>query len=101
MNNTPFVLTPPVVPLSHNAEPARGHGKGNMRVLLDPTPYPEVKRSNNERDNRDTVLMLKDDYAGAVSELTAITQYIFQNTTTKDETFSNAMLQIEIGRAHV
>ena len=40
--------------------------------------------------------MLKSDYAGAGGELTAITQYIFQNNSVDDETFSNALLQIAI-----
>jgi bacterioferritin len=41
--------------------------------------------------------MLKEDYAGAVSEMTAVAQYIYQNIlSTDNESFANAILQIAI-----
>ena len=98
MNLTSLIPEPPVVPPATEVakftdEKGRGmpRGKGNY-VLIDPAPYPEVTGSNDP----ETVKMLKEDYAGAKGELSAITQYIFQNTTTKDKTFANALLQIAI-----
>jgi len=88
MSDTPYLPKP--------SEPLRGRSTGNFTVPFDPAPYPEVKKSHDDQDNRATVAMLKEDYAGAVSELTAITQYIFQNTTAEDPAFANAMLQIAI-----
>jgi bacterioferritin len=41
--------------------------------------------------------MLKEDYAGAVSEMTAVSQYVYQNIlSTDNESFANAILQIGI-----
>ena len=98
MNLTSLIPEPPVVPPATNVAKftdQTGRGMPTRRsslVLIDPAPYPEVTGSNDP----ETVKMIKEDYAGSVSELSAITQYIFQNTTTKDETFANAMLQIAI-----
>jgi len=64
-----------------------------MAVPIDSAPYPEV---TGEHDP-ETVAMLKEDYAGADSELTAITQYVFQSGRTADnDAFANACLQIGI-----
>ena len=99
MNNTPTTpfmpAEPPVIPPVQANQPPRGHG-GRSTLFVDPAPYPEVKNLGNDADNRATVKMLKDDYAGADGELTAITTYVFQNITSEDETFANAMLQIAI-----
>jgi bacterioferritin len=91
MNNTPHRPEPPVVAMVQNLD-NRGEGANRLVVKFDAAPYPEVKGAHNPR----TIAMLKEDYAGAESELSAITQYIFQNTTTDDEAFANAMLQIAI-----
>ena len=92
MNNTPNHLTPPVVPPVQGIE-NRGNPTRGRVVAFDPAPYPEVPVGNSDPA---TVAMLKQDYAGSDGELTAITQYIFQNTVTKDPSFANALLQIAI-----
>lgn len=64
-----------------------------MPVYVDTSPYPEVEGGPDVH----TAMLLKEDYAGADSELTAITQYVFQNARmTEDEAFANAVLQIAI-----
>ena len=60
-------------------------------IFMDSEPYPEVAGGNDPA----TVALLKEDYAGAVSELTAILLYVFQNITAiNDKAYSNAVLQI-------
>ncbi len=62
-------------------------------VYLDSEPYPTVAKASDPN----TVRMLKEDYAGAVSEMTAVSQYIYQNIlSTDNESFANAILQIGI-----
>ncbi|MEA4898945.1 manganese catalase family protein [Bacillota bacterium Meth-B3] len=69
-----------------NNEPA-------MTIYLNPAPYPKVSKGSDPA----TVKLLKEDYAGAVSELTAIMQYIYQNTlSTNDESFANGVLQVAL-----
>ena len=110
MNNTPHHPKPPVVALAQNIGGNRvattqssNEGLNERRtngarprhgsiVLFDAAPYPEISGHGDPA----TIAMLKDDYAGRTSELTAITQYIFQNNSSDDETFANAMLQIAI-----
>jgi len=83
--------SPPVFPLASGQAPgAAAHG--GPTVYLDSSPYPEVTGANDP----DTVAMLKEDYAGAASELTAIAQYVFQNIQTDSDAFANAMLQVAI-----
>jgi len=81
---------PQFIPLvsSKNSQP--DHSK--MIMYLDSSPYPKVSGDNDPA----TVSMLKSDYAGASGELTAITQYVFQNGRTTDETLANSILQIAI-----
>jgi len=76
----------------HNSQTA--HPKGhNMTVYIDSAPYPEV----NGGPDPETVAMLKDDYAGAKGELTAITQYVYQSgRSTDNDAFANSLLQIAI-----
>ena len=93
MNNPINITKPPVMPLAQNVVSTSNRPtRPGTVILLDPSPYPEVKGNHDPA----TVAMLKNDYAGLVSELTAITQYIFQNNSSDDETFANAMLQIAI-----
>jgi len=92
MNQTNSHPNPPVVPLAQNVNVPR--------IQLDPRPYPEVRRATPaeggaEMDASD-VIRLQQDYAGRGGELSAITLYIFQNTTTDDVAFANALLQIAI-----
>ncbi len=58
-------------------------------------PYPEVESGP---DNRRTVLLLMEDYAGMVSELSAITQYVYQHIVLEDaaEEVSEVMRHISI-----
>jgi len=95
MNSTTFHPTPPVVPPVQNIDNKGNPPQLNNRYILpfDPRPYPEVTATAPDPE---TVAMLKQDYAGMGSELTAITQYIFQNNSSDDETFANAMLQVAI-----
>ena len=70
--------------------PTNGQG---LTVYIDSGPYPMVGKGSDPN----TVKMLKEDYAGAVSEMTAVAQYIYQNIlSTDDESFANAVLQIAI-----
>lgn len=48
----------------------------------DPAPYPEIKV---ERKNPYYALVLMDDYAGIVSEFSAIAQYIYSHMTLEDK----------------
>jgi len=74
-------------------EEPRVHPFSNTVLFTDPSPYPEVTGPKDAG----TVAMLKQDYAGAAGELTAITQYIFQNVSTADNaTFTNALLKIAV-----
>lgn len=87
MNNT-FPQFMPIMP-----EQTSNPSKSNMTVYIDSSPYPEVEGAPNPA----TVALLKEDYAGVHGELTAITQYVFQNgRSTKNETFANSILQIAI-----
>ena len=70
--------------------PSSGQG---LTVYLDSEPYPTVGKGSDPN----TVRMLKEDYAGAVSEMTAVSQYVYQNIlSTDNESFANAILQIGI-----
>lgn len=90
ISGIPKVTQAPVVPnLTSTAASPGGNG---MTLYLDSVPYPVVTGSNDP----ETVAMLMEDYAGAASELTAITQYIFQNTVSDNEPYANAMLQTAI-----
>lgn len=65
--------------------------KSGIPVYVDSSPYPEV---TGEPDP-ETVALLKEDYAGAGGELTAIAQYVFQTgRCTQDDHFANSILQI-------
>ena len=67
--------------------------EAEMTVYVDSSPYPEVTGSPDPV----TVEMLKNDYAGAKGELTAITLYIFQNQrSTDNDTYANSVLQLAI-----
>ena len=77
----------PVIP-SH----ARNPEHSGMPVCVDSSPYPEVQGGRDPR----TVALLKDDYAGPKGELTAITQYVFQNGRSENDAFANSVLQIAI-----
>ena len=75
------------------ASAATAPGRLGLPVCLHSEPYPTVEGSHDP----ETVAMLKQDYAGAAGELTAITQYVFQSARiANDETLANAMLQIAI-----
>ena len=63
-----------------------------LTVPLDSAPYPEAEGGPDPA----TVALLKEDYAGAQGELTAILQYVFQSAASGDEAFSNAALQVAI-----
>lgn len=64
-----------------------------MTVYLDSAPYPEVTGAKDP----ETVALIKEDYAGVTSELTAITSYIYQNITSdEDPSFASAILQIAL-----
>ena len=64
-----------------------------LTVYLDSEPYPTIDKGSDPI----TVRMLKEDYAGAVSEMTAVSQYIYQNIlSTGNESFASAILQIGI-----
>jgi bacterioferritin len=82
------------VTIAMSQESASNPNNGPERtVYLNSEPYPTVGKGSDPN----TVKMLKEDYAGAVSEMTAIAQYIFQNIlSTSDESFANAILQIAI-----
>jgi bacterioferritin len=78
--------------MSQTAAAGAGGGQG-LTVYLGSEPYPTVEKGSDP----ETVRMLKEDYAGAVSELTAVTQYLYQNVLSADnESFANAILQIAI-----
>lgn len=82
----------PVTVVTSRSQAVNPNGSG-LTVYLDSAPYPTVSRGTDP----DTVRMLKEDYAGAVSEMTAISQYIYQNIqSTDNESFANAILQIAI-----
>ena len=64
-----------------------------LTVYVDPAPYPTVDKGSDPN----TVKMLKEDFAGAVSEMTAVSQYVYQNIlSTDNKAFANAILQIGI-----
>lgn len=64
-----------------------------ITVSVASTPYPTVTGGPDP----ETVALLKEDYAGSISELTAVAQYIFQNISDiGNDAFSNAMLQIAL-----
>ncbi|MCL2670908.1 MAG: manganese catalase family protein [Clostridiales bacterium] len=77
----------PMLPTRAAARPRPG-----IPVCVDTAPYPEV----TGKPDSETVAMLKEDYAGAGSELTAVTQYVFQTSRCEDEAYANAILQIAI-----
>ena len=83
---------PVTLAMSQSSADNPNNGQG-LTVYLDSEPYPTVGKGSDPN----TVRMLKEDYAGAVSEMTAIAQYIYQNTlSTDNESFANAILQIGI-----
>ena len=85
-NNFPQFIPPTSGPTAEPTGP-------NMAVSIDSAPYPEVTGSPDPQ----TVAMLKEDYAGANGELTAITGYVFQSgRTTENDSYANAILQIAI-----
>lgn len=57
------------------------HGEHKREKYADPSPYPEVKVL---RPNLSYANLLMDDYAGLVSELTAINQYLYHHFFFKD-----------------
>ena len=66
----------------------------DMTVYLDSAPYPEVSGGQYEPE---ALALLKESYAGALSELTAITAYVFQTSRMgENEAYANAALQIAI-----
>ncbi len=83
---------PVTLAMSQSSADNPGSGQG-LTVFLDSGPYPTVEKGSDPN----TVRMLKEDYAGAVSEMTAVMQYIYQNILSSDnESFANAILQIGI-----
>ncbi len=65
----------------------------NPPVAINTAPYPKVDETTPDPE---TVALLKQDYAGSVSELTAIMQYLYQHSRSANETFSNAMREIAL-----
>lgn len=57
------------------------HERHKREKYADPSPYPEVKVMG---PNLCYACLLMDDYAGAVSEFTAITQYLYHHFFLKD-----------------
>lgn len=83
---------PVTLAMSQSSADNPGSGQG-LTVYLDSEPYPTVAKGPDPS----TVRMLKEDYAGAASEMTAVSQYIYQNILSADnESFANAILQIAI-----
>jgi bacterioferritin len=83
---------PVTLAMSQSSANGPNNGQG-LTVFLDSGPYPTVEKGSDPN----TVRMLKEDYAGAVSEMTAVSQYIYQNILSADnESFANAILQIGI-----
>jgi bacterioferritin len=83
---------PVTLAMSQSSADSPTNGQG-LTVYLDSAPYPTVGKGSDPN----TVKMLKEDYAGAVSEMTAVAQYIYQNILSTDyESFANAILQIAI-----
>jgi len=77
---------------SQSAADNPNSGQG-LTVYLDSGPYPTVGQGSDP----DTVKLLKEDYAGAASEMTAVAQYTYQNILSADnDSFANAILQIAI-----
>ena len=65
----------------------------NVNLCTNYAPYPKVTGAHCPN----TVKLLKEDYAGVVSELTAITQYIFQENSLDDyPSFQKSLLKIAI-----
>lgn len=83
---------PVTLAMSQSSAGDPSNGK-RLTVYLDTEPYPTVDKGSDPN----TVRMLKEDYAGAVSEMTAVAQYIYQNIlSTDNESYANAILQIAI-----
>ena len=83
---------PVTLAMSQSSADNPNNGQG-LTVFLDSGPYPTVDKGSDPN----TVRMLKEDFAGAVSEMTAVSQYIYQNILSSDnESFANAILQIGI-----
>jgi bacterioferritin len=61
----------------------------NKKWLELSDPYPKVEV---EQENRYYAKLLLEDYAGATSELTAVTQYIYHSITSKGEAYGIAEL---------
>lgn len=57
-------------------------GRHRRPGYADPSPYPEVKVT---KQNTEYARLLMNDYAGEVSELTAINQYMYHHFVTQDE----------------
>lgn len=83
---------PVTMPMSQSSADNPNSGRG-LTVYLDSGPYPMVGQGSDPG----TIKLLKEDYAGAVSEMTAVAQYIYQNILSVDnDSFANAILQIAI-----
>lgn len=67
---------------------------GNLGYTMD-LPYPEVESGP---DNRRTVLLLMQDYAGVISEMSAVTQYVYGHIVLnkKAEDISKTLERISI-----
>jgi bacterioferritin len=90
MNAKTHIPVTSVMSQSNTGSPSMG---SELTVYIDSEPYPKVDQGSDPN----TVRMLKEDYAGAVSEMTAVAQYIYQNILcTDNESFANAILQIAI-----
>jgi bacterioferritin len=90
-------MSAPYMPHASPAHPVDQHpGAGaseELTIYLDTSPYPHITGGNDP----DTVALLKENYAGIVSELTAITQYVYQNIVTADDkAFSSAIQKIAV-----
>ena len=80
----------------HMGERIDGHvGNNSMKPIIVELPYPKVELNCK---NMYWAKLLQEDYAGAVSELTAITQYIYGDTVLaeKYKEISNTLICIAI-----
>lgn len=69
-----------------------------VRPIIVDLPYPEIQAAEG---NRDYANLLSNDYAGAVSELSAITQYVNHETRMACERCSMAKTMIGIAMAEM
>lgn len=75
------------------------HGFHFSENCADPSPYPEVKVAG---PNPCYACMLMDDYAGVVSEFTAISQYLYQHFffTDIDKKLGKLLKKVSINEMH-